>query len=104
MSVQDFYNGVTQPVRVIIDAIVGGTLINNTKDNAYNLIEEISLNNYQWLNEGSQTKRVGGKLELDAISMLSATVDAMSQKLERLNVNSISSSIFSPSCEIYLSI
>ena len=41
--------------------------------------------------ERSQPKRVGGKLELDAISMLSAKVDAMSQRLERSNVNYISS-------------
>ena len=32
-------------------------------------------------NERSQPKRVGGKLELDAISMLSTKVDAMSKKL-----------------------
>ena len=50
-------------------------------------------------NERSQPKRVGGKLELDAISILFAKVDAMSQRLERLNINSISSSTHSPSCK-----
>ena len=39
-------------------------------------------------------------MELNAISMLSAKVDVMSQNLERMNVNSISSSTPSSSCEI----
>jgi len=43
--VQTFYNGVTQPLRSTIDAAAGGTLMNKTKDEAYNLIEEMTLNN-----------------------------------------------------------
>jgi len=39
-------------------------------------------------------------LELDVISILSSKVDAMSEKLERFNVNAASSSIPSPSCDI----
>ena len=68
-------------VRSTIDAAAGSTLMNKTEDKDYNLIDEMTLNNYQWSNERSQPKRVGGKLELDAISMLSTKVDAMSQKL-----------------------
>ena len=45
-----------------------------------------------------------GKLELDAISMLSAKVYAMAQRLEWLNINFISSSTHSPSCEICVSV
>jgi len=44
------------------------------------------------------------KLELDDVSILSSKVDAMSQKLERLNVNSVSSSTPSLSCDIYGSV
>ena len=66
--------------------------MNKTEDEAYNLIEEIALNNFQQSSERALPKRVGGKLEVDVISMFSSKVDAMSQKLERLNVSSISSS------------
>jgi len=41
----------------------------------------MKLNNYQWSNERSQPQRVGGKLELDAISILSAKVNAMSLRM-----------------------
>jgi len=71
-----------------------------TEDKAYNLIKEMALNNYQWPNERGQPKRVAGKLELHAITLLYAKVDAMSQRLEHLNVNSISSKASSPSNEI----
>ena len=47
MLVQAFNNGVTQPMRSTINAVEGGTLMNNTEDEAYNLIEEMTLNNYQ---------------------------------------------------------
>jgi len=38
MVVQTFYSGLTQPVRSIIDAAVGGTLMSKTEEEAYNLI------------------------------------------------------------------
>jgi len=64
------------------------------------LIEEMTLNNYQWSNERSQPKRVGGKLELGALPLLSAKVDSMTQRLERLNVNSTILNAPSLSCAI----
>jgi len=47
MVVQTLYNGVTHTMRSMIDATAGGTLLSNTKDEAYNLIEETMFNNYQ---------------------------------------------------------
>ena len=77
MVVQTFYNGVTQPVRSMIDAVASGTLMSKTEDEAYDLIEEIALNNYQWCNERGQPKRVWGKFEVDALTLLTAKMDAM---------------------------
>jgi len=73
-----------------------------TKDEAYNLIKEMAFKYLQWSSDRTQSTRVGGKLELDIISMLSFKVHAMSQKLERLNVNSVSSSTPSSSCDCAL--
>jgi len=33
------------------DAAAGGTLLSKTEEEAYNLIEEMALNSYQWSNE-----------------------------------------------------
>jgi len=76
MVVQTFYNWVTQPVRSMIDVAAGGTLVCKTEEEAYNLIEEMALNNYQWSNERGQRKRVGGKYEIDALTLLTTKMDA----------------------------
>ena len=73
--------------------------MNKTKDEAYNLIEEMALNNFQWSTERGQPKWVGGKLEVDALTLLFAKIDAMTQKLDRMNGNAINSSALPP-CEI----
>jgi len=67
-----------------------------TEDKAYNLIQEMTLNNYQWSSERSQPKSVRGKFELNALTLLSAKADAMTQRLYRLNVNSASLNFPSP--------
>ena len=96
MIIQTFYNGVTQFVRSTIDAVPGGTLMNKTEDEAYTLIEEMSLNNFQWSTEWGQLKRVGGKLKVDALTSFSAKVDAMTQRLDRMNINAVNFSTHSP--------
>jgi len=55
------------------------------------LIEEMALNNYQWSSERDQPKRVGGKYAIDALTLLTAKMDAMTQKLDKLNVNAVNS-------------
>jgi len=103
MTIQAFFNGVTQPARSTIDAAAGGTLMNITEDEAYNLIEEMTLNNFQWSTERGQPKWVGGKLEVDVLTFLSAKVDVMTQRLDRINANVVNSSA-SPPCEIFSSV
>ena len=79
MIIQAFYDGVTQSVRSTINAAAGGTLMSKIEDEAYNLIEEMALNNFQWSIDQTHPKQVGGKLEVDAITLLSAKGDAMTQ-------------------------
>jgi len=42
----------------------------------------MALNHFQQSNKRSQSKRVGGKLEVDALTLLNGKVDAMTQRLE----------------------
>ena len=99
MVVQTFYNRVTQSVRLMIDAAVGGTLMSKTEEEAYNLIEEMVLNNYRWSNERGQPKRVRGKYDIDALTLLTAKMDAMTQKLDKLNVHAVNSCASFPLCD-----
>ena len=60
------------------------------------MIEEIALNNFQWSTERGQPKRVGGKLEVDAVTLLSTKIDAMTQRLDQMNVNAVNSNASFP--------
>jgi len=46
LIIQGFDNKVTQPVRSTIDAVADGTLMNKTEEEAYNLMEGMTLNNF----------------------------------------------------------
>jgi len=81
----------------MIYVVAGGTLMSKIEDEAFNLIEEMTLNNYQWSNEHGQLKRVGGKFDVSALTLLTAKMDAMTQKLDRLNVIIVNSCALSPS-------
>jgi len=63
----------------------------------------MALNSFQWSTERGQAKWVRGKLEVDTLTLLSAKFDTMTQRLDRMNVNVVSSSAPLP-CEICASI
>ena len=63
------------------------------------MIEEMSLNNYQWSSERGLPKRVEGKYEIDSLTLLTAKMDAMTQKLDKLNVYAVNSCAPSPLCD-----
>jgi len=96
MIIQAFYNGVSQSVRFTIDAVTRGALMSKPEGEAHNLIEEMILNNVQWFPKQGHPKWVGGKLEVDALALLYAKVDPLTQRLERMNVNVVNSSAPSP--------
>ena len=53
-------------------------MIKKIADEPYNLIIEMTLNNYQWSNEKKgQPMRLGGKFELDALPLLIAKMDVI---------------------------
>ena len=66
--------------------------MSKTKDEAYNLIEEMALNNFQWSTKWAQPRWIGGKLDVDAFTLISAKVDAMTKRLDQMNVNAMNSS------------
>ncbi|KAK5771026.1 hypothetical protein PVK06_047198 [Gossypium arboreum] len=46
LQVQTFHNGLNPSTRQIVDTAAGGTINNKTPEDAYEFIEEMSLNNY----------------------------------------------------------
>ena len=61
MQVYTFYNGLRDAIRIVIDALVGGALMNKTTDQAYEILEDATTNTNQWPRDRITTvKAVGG--------------------------------------------
>ena len=43
-----FYNGLSVPTRTLIDASAGGAIMGKKEVGAFQILENIALNNYQW--------------------------------------------------------
>lgn len=70
MQVKSFYSGLTTITGTLVDASAGGTFMKKTKDEAYELLEDITTNNCQqlsWLSERSKLMNSTGVHEIDAI-------------------------------------
>ncbi|KAL0463363.1 UNVERIFIED_CONTAM: hypothetical protein Slati_0223900 [Sesamum latifolium] len=82
-TVQTFYNGVTLPNRATIDAAAGGTIMKKLPSEAFNIIDEIATNLYLYGQERAD-KRPAGIHSIDAVSALSAQMNALTHKVDNL--------------------
>ncbi|KAM6592910.1 hypothetical protein CsatA_000613 [Cannabis sativa] len=67
------------PAKTLIDATAGGAFMRKSANEAHELLEEMALNNQQWPTERSQAKKVAGMHEVDAITKLTAQVEALTK-------------------------
>ncbi|XP_016648321.1 PREDICTED: uncharacterized protein LOC107880735 [Prunus mume] len=88
MQVQTFYNGLNTTSKTLIDAAAGGALMAKTQDEAYELLETMTSNSYQWPSERAMPKKAGVH-DVDAITALTAQISTLSKQLGSLNVNAI---------------
>jgi hypothetical protein len=73
--------------RMTIDAAAGGALMDKPYNQAYQLIESMAQNHYQWGNERTtvekpQTK--GGMYEVSELDLVKAKLKALTQKMESM--------------------
>ena len=82
----------------LIDAALGGAFISKSHDDAYNLLEEMVMNNYQWPNERSIQKKIVGVHEIDAITALTAHVHSLTQQLK---ATQLTTNVIHTTCEFF---
>jgi len=90
-----------------VDAAAGGALMNKTDTGAYALIEGMTQNHYQWTSERAITvvtpppsKKEAGMCEVSTLDHLSAKVDKLFQKFDKLSVSVATPAHVSPSCDV----
>ena len=77
-----FYNGLTGTTRTLLEASAGGTLISNNVNEAYQLLENMTLNNCQWPSEKLTPKKPVGVHELDVFNNSTVQVSLLTKKLQ----------------------
>ncbi|KAJ9562420.1 hypothetical protein OSB04_007580 [Centaurea solstitialis] len=87
LIIQTFRNGLKQDVRTSIDAVASGSIVNKTPAATKALIEDMASNNYLYPTERS-TSRKRGKLDVDALTLLSRKFDSFSTNISK-KINSI---------------
>ena len=72
MQVHHFYNGLSRPTRTLIDASTGGAIMGKNEVEAYQILENIAINDCQWPIERVAPKKPVGMFDLDMFTNLSA--------------------------------
>ncbi|XP_050895566.1 uncharacterized protein LOC127102207 [Lathyrus oleraceus] len=87
-----------------IDVATDGALMDKPFTEAYQLIESMVQNHYQWGTECPQVEKVeqkGGMFEVNSLDHVSAKVDSLTQKIDNLTITPTTTiAIVTPNCEI----
>ncbi|XP_021739782.1 uncharacterized protein LOC110706193 [Chenopodium quinoa] len=87
MLIQTFYNGLTHEFRIYIDAASGGSIMTKNPTDAKDLIERMAANdNYH--PRGRNAINIGNKHDVDALTMLTSSVQALTHKVNQLQAES----------------
>ena len=80
MQVHHFYNGLSRPIRTLIDATAKGAIVGKNEVEACQILEKNALNDCQWLVERVAPKKPTGVFDLDIFTNLSAQVSTLSKQ------------------------
>ena len=73
IQLETFYNGLNPSIRLMVDASTNGALLSKSYNEAYEILERITNNNYQWPStRQATTRRTAGVHNIDALTTLSA--------------------------------
>ncbi|XP_075481209.1 uncharacterized protein LOC142521921 [Primulina tabacum] len=84
-EIELFYNGLDRPTRGNVDAAAVGTIFSKTPDEAYELLDQMIINSYQWPSERSGPKKPAGVYAIDPITSLTAQVSALTTQIAAMN-------------------
>ncbi|KAL8123876.1 hypothetical protein AgCh_011756 [Apium graveolens] len=84
MIINCFYNGLGPQSRPMLDAASGGALWEKSYEEAYDLIELMVTNEYQYPTQRCPQGKVAGVLEVDTATAITAQLKALSMKIDSL--------------------
>ncbi|CAA0831267.1 Unknown protein, partial [Striga hermonthica] len=72
-----FYNGLSGPMKSMVDASAGGALLGRRPNDTKRILEEMASNSYQWPVERTMLKRVATTNEADSAASMAAQIAAL---------------------------
>ncbi|KAM6589718.1 hypothetical protein CsatA_012323 [Cannabis sativa] len=87
IQLETFYNGLNAASRMVLDASANGAILSKSYNEAFEILERIASNNYQWsTNRAPTSRKVAGVLEVDALTALTAQMASMTNILKNMNM------------------
>ncbi|XP_062085900.1 uncharacterized protein LOC133792007 [Humulus lupulus] len=87
IQIETFYNSLNTHTRMVVDASANEAFRDKSYNKAYEILEIISNNNYQWPTSRLSTgRKVSGIHDVDAITSLAAQVSSISNMLKTMNM------------------
>ncbi|XP_062103792.1 uncharacterized protein LOC133814906 [Humulus lupulus] len=87
IQMETFYNGLNAASRMVLDASANGAILSKSYNEAFEILERIASNNYQWSNTRAPTSRkVARVLEVDALTALTAQMASMTNILKNMSL------------------
>ncbi|XP_024033511.1 uncharacterized protein LOC112095639 [Citrus clementina] len=85
IQLETFYNGLNPSTRLMVDASANGAPLSKSYTEAYEILERIANNNYQWLSARQPIPRgSAGVHSIDAITALSAQVTSLTNMVKAM--------------------
>ncbi|XP_073046176.1 uncharacterized protein [Primulina eburnea] len=85
VQIELFYNGLNGQTRTTVDAAAGGKIFAKSPSQAYNFLEQMTINSYQWPSERSGVQKTVGIYAVDPITSLTAQVSALTTQIATMN-------------------
>lgn len=89
LIIHTFYNGFLYNMRITLDAVVGGALMNNPFDEVDDLFKGMSQNLYLWGRERAlveNSPQKGRLFEVSILDHMNAKVEYLYQKIDNLSI------------------
>ena len=87
MQLHHFYNGLIRTTRTLMGALAGGSLMSKSANEACQLLENVALNNCQWLSKMVAPKKPNRVHELDLFNNLVVKVLLLTKQSNLSNYN-----------------
>ncbi|XP_073121502.1 uncharacterized protein [Henckelia pumila] len=82
-EIELFYNRLNKPTRMSVDSAAGGTIFSKDPIQAYEMLEQMTINSYQWSSECMRVKK--GVYSVDPLTSITAQLSALSTQVAALN-------------------